>query len=575
MSQRKKKQERRLTKINEERREDLLSSRWEGIINIIKKNWVFLALLSLAVITIYWNGMNADFVSDDYASITQNPAINNFWISFNNGNTMSFGTFLIYKMFGYVSSMPYHLSGLIWYLMVCVSAFVLLKILFNDEMVAKISMIIFALLPLHVEAVTWISGRIYLILAFYSIMTIICLIGYLELKQKKFLVWSVVFFLLGFLTDKPRPFASVLIMVIYFMYTGIDKYKEKLRKIWPYAFGILIIAGIASIKYVQIRVNSVNSGYNASESVFYNPFFQYPTAMSKYLQLMLVPVDLTLYHTMYILPVWLNWLIFLCYITAVIYSYFKDKRYFFALSFIFVASAPSMAPLKVSWLVAERYAFYGSLGFALLLALIYKDYLSKIKIPALILGIWIMGMYAVRIYFRNIDWQTNHNLWVNTVQVSPNSHNAWNNIGDDYDKLKQYENSIKGFGESYKVKPNYADAYHNQANIFYKVGRYDLARWGYDTALKYSPNLFQTYISLTQIDLNEKKYDLALQHSAAAVQLQPASQMARYVAGYVLTQVGNLEEAKQQLGIALEIDPNYKIARDLLTQIVQLESKKN
>jgi len=49
------------------------------------------------------------------------------------------------------------------------------------------------------------------------------------------------------------------------------------------------------------------------------------------------------------------------------YFFFKDKRYFFALSFIVAAILPSMAPAKVSWLVAERYAFLASLGFCLFL----------------------------------------------------------------------------------------------------------------------------------------------------------------------------------------------------------------
>jgi tetratricopeptide (TPR) repeat protein len=135
----------------------------------------------------------------------------------------------------------------------------------------------------------------------------------------------------------------------------------------------------------------------------------------------------------------------------------------------------------------------------------------------------MLVLYSARIFFRNIDWNTNHNLWVNTCQVSPNSHNAWNNIGDDYDKLAsaettndgkltQYYNAIKGFTQSTVIKPNYADAYHNRANIFFKIGRLDLARDSYETAIYYSPNLYQTYLSLTQIDLMQNNLQLAYQH---------------------------------------------------------------
>jgi len=274
---------------------------------------------------------------------------------------------------------------------------------------------------------------------------------------------------------------------------------------------------------------------------------------------------------MYVLPTWLNWLILLNYLALIVYFYFKDKQYFFALSFIFVAIAPSIAPIKVSWLVAERYMFLGSLGFCWFLGLLFNDHRKKLKYLTPTLLFSLLVYYGVRIYSRNIDWSTNHNLWVNTCQVSPNSHNAWNNIGDDYDKLKDYDNAVKGFTQSVLVKPNYADAYHNRANIFFKTGRLDLARESYDTALRFSPTLFQTYLSLTQIDLNEGILDLALAHASKAVEVQPADPQANFVLGIVLAQAGKIEEAKNIMKQILAVYPDYKMARDALTQLESIK----
>ena len=226
-----------------------------------------------------------------------------------------------------------------------------------------------------------------------------------------------------------------------------------------------------------------------------------------------------------------------------------------------------MAPVKVSWLVAERYIFLGSLGFALFLVLALKPLSEKMKFLSTILFVVVVLIYSIRTICRNIDWRTNHNLWVNTVQISPNSHNAWNNIGDDYDKLGQPENAVKGFTQSTVVKPNYADAYHNRANIFYKAGRFDLARDSYETALKYSPDLYQTIISLTQVDISEQKTDLALIHAKKLVQIQSKNPQSYYVLAVVYGQLGNKNEMTKNLKKALEIYPNYKPAKDLLTQI--------
>jgi tetratricopeptide (TPR) repeat protein len=375
------------------------------------------------------------------------------------------------------------------------------------------------------------------------------------------------FFVLAFLTDKPRPFALIFLMVLYVAYKGIDRYKDKINKIKPYVVSLLILFAVLAIPYIKNRVVTVNSGTNFSESIFYNPFFQYPTGIAKYLQLIVFPVDLTLYHTLYVFPVFLNWMILLTFLALIVYFWNRDKRYFFALVFFLVVLAPSMAPVKVSWLVAERYAVFPSLGIFLFIGLLLESLDKKVKnLPYLILFL-VIPLMAWRIYLRNIDWQTNHNLWVRTVQYSHNSHNAWNNIGDDYDKLEDYENAIKGFGMSYKTKENYADAYHNQANIYFKIERYDLARNGYETALALNPGLYQSYISLVQVAIRQGDFLGAEAYADKLLVSQPNNSQALYVKAYTLLVQDKVQDAINYLQSALKIDPNYAPAVNLLNQI--------
>jgi tetratricopeptide (TPR) repeat protein len=233
-----------------------------------------------------------------------------------------------------------------------------------------------------------------------------------------------------------------------------------------------------------------------------------------------------------------------------------------------------MAPVKVSWLVAERYALLESLGFAMFLGIILEKIEKKYLFVSVFLLSCLVCFYSAKTFLRNIDWQTNHKLWVNTVQVSPNSHNAWNNIGDDYDKLQQYDNAVKSFTQSTIVKPNYADAYHNRANIFFKTSRLDLARDSYVTALKYSPGLYQTYFSLTQIDLMEKKLDLAYEHASAVVKIQPNIPQTHYTLAVVLAQMGKLDESTKELQTSLQLNPEFKAAKDLLNNIKSQTNQK-
>jgi hypothetical protein len=535
------------------------------IFKTLKENWLFLLLMCVAAIGVYINGMNGAFVSDDYATILNNPEITNWSYAFRGGASTYFINSIVAKVFG-VSPMPFHVNSLILFMITCVLGFVFIEHLFGKG-VAWLTMSIFVVHPIHVEAVTWISGKPYLLIAMYVLISMLMFIKFIEVENLWYLGGALLSFVLGFLTDNPRPFSLFLIIPLYLWLKGIDIRRNKWWKYWPITLIPVAIITVFVWPHIMMRVGVVNSGVNASESVFYNPFFQYPTGMAKYLQLLWFPVDLTLYHTMYTFPVWLNWLILLNYLALIVYFGFKDKRYSFALIFIFVAILPSMMPVKVSWLVAERYAYLGSLGFCLFLGLLFQTISEKIKLVAGGLLIVILVAFSVRLMLRNIDWTTNHKLWVNTCQVSPNSHNAWNNIGDDYDKLKQYDNAVKGFTQSTVIKPNYADAFHNRANILFKMGRNDLARLSYNTALYYNPQLYQTYLSLVNLDLMEKDLDQALAHTKAALQFNQSDPTTNYILAVVLSQRGENQQAIDVLERLVRAYPQYRQAQEALVQL--------
>ena len=580
MSQKKLKRIRKET-LAIEKKEEKKVSVFLSFRQILKENWKFLLILLIGILFLYWNSLNGAFVSDDYATIPQNPDILNLGIAVKSGLLTTICKTLIAIVCGITNPLPFHLFSLILYMLVCVSGFVFLTMVF-DKKIATLTLILFAVLPVHVETVSWISGMPYLFTSLFVLLSLIFFILFLNSKNKKYLFWISLSLLFLFLTDKFRGFSVVLLGVLYLICFGKERFGLKINfwKIFLIILGIFGFVLIVGWPVIITRINAVNGGYNGSgDSLFYNPLFQYPLSVTKYLQLMLVPIDLTLYHTMYILPGWLNWVVFLLYLSITFYFFFKDKKIFFALAFIFLAAAPSMIPIKVSWLIAERYIFLGSLGFCLFLVLFCLRLGKKWELLFFGLMILMVGFYGVRVYLRNDDWQTNHKLWVRTVQVSPNSHNAWNNIGDDYDKLvqlentdegklKQYLNSIKGFTQSTVVKPNYADAYHNRANIFYKIGRFDLARDSYETALKYSNNtLYQSLISLIQIDLNERRIDLALDHVQKLQQAKPNDLQVYYINAVVYANAGMKDQAVSILEQILKDYPTFTDARNLLNQL--------
>lgn len=569
MSQKKKKLQRKLEKIGTSPLpglvHDIDNREKFSIKKILNDNWKFLMILSLVIIGLFINGMAGDFVSDDYATIATNPQVTDLSSYKGNVTPVTMSNYLLASLFG-TNKIVFHLYSLFLYIVFCWVALVFLNFVL-DKNLSRLTMIIFAFLPIHVEAVTWISGKPYLVIGLTVLLSFIFLVKYLEESKLRYLWIALTCFGLGLLADIPRPFSILFILPLYLWFVRNKYYTNQVKRILPYVLGVGMLAFLIILPTALDRINLVNNTNNNTGSVFYNPFEQYPTGITKYLQLIIFPVDLTLYHTMYVAPIWLNWIVFLSFWGIIIYFINRDKRISFALLFFLVTLLPSMAPVKVSWLVAERYAFLPSLGFSVFMAVLI-DRLWRINkyVASGILGI-ILILFSIRIVMRNDDWTTNHKLWVNTVWVSPNSHNAWNNIGDDYDKLGQMDDAIKGFTQSTVVKPDYADAFHNRANIFFKIERLDLARNSYETALSLNPNLIQTYMSLIQIDFMEGKFDDAVTKSEFLLRSDQNNPQYLYISGVAYLQKGDLVEAKVRLEKALRIAPDFTAAREALLQV--------
>jgi hypothetical protein len=253
--------QKRLKKI---RREEKIEAKKElvelvSFKQIIKQNWKFLVFLLLGVIGLYFNSLHGDFVSDDYATIPQNPNI----FSFKDGLKGWMGgliNWFLATIFGIKNPVPYHMFSLLIYLLVLVVSFVFVSLILNQKL-AKITTTLFAVLPIHVEAVSWIAGRPYLINALFLLLSMIFLIYFLNTGRKKYLYWLFVFIPLAFFAEKTRFAALPLLAILYwFSFDNIYKKKVNLGKILI-IFGCLFLAAVIFIWPALLdRIEAVNSG---------------------------------------------------------------------------------------------------------------------------------------------------------------------------------------------------------------------------------------------------------------------------------------------------------------------------
>lgn len=534
------------------------------------KKWetpAYIMILALLVLIAYANSFNNAFVSDDTYGILNNPAVAQFqsvksqMIRY----LQPLLYFIISNTFGIVPFW-FRLLNILAHIGTVSMMFVILSII-STPMVAFFAAAIFAVHPINIEAVSWISGGTY---SWYTFFFLLSFFFYIKAFKNARTNWtsyvgSLLFYLQSLSVGVPAVVLCGIVTVYEYLY-------GKLSKRWPYLipyfifsaiFGLVAISGIGA-REISFREDHYQVVTN------YNPLLQIPVAISSYFELFVWPQGLTLYHSemnFSTMQFAFKVTVLLMYVSALIISFFKSRPIFFGLSLFLIGLIPTLTPHSIHWVVAERYAYFSMIGVtfvtAYLLAKIPKKYEAVMFLTIIIM---ILG-FTVRTVVRNNDWHNEDNLWIATGKTSPSDPKTHNNLGDVYTRQGNYAKAAEELIIAIKLNPNYADAYHNLGNVYQRAGQLDAALEMYGKALQINPRLWQAYQNIGALYFQQQQFASASASMRQAAQLNPGSAQIRAFVGIIEMNRGDKAAAAQYLQEALQLDPSLDIARQALGEV--------
>ncbi len=488
-------------------------------------NFKVFILLFCAVFLVYFNAIGNDFVSDDLDAIAENKNIGQFGFALSSpiGFVQGLIHFIAHHLGGGAPTY-FHFFNILFHLGSTFLVFILLSLLAKKR-VAIFSALIFAVHPILVEAVTWISGMPYTLYGFFFLLSFYFYI--LSSSNKKYLYYSLGTFLLALLSSE-KAVVLVLIFPLYEIVFG--NFKANWKKSLVFAILGLVLA-IIYLQGVGHKIESVDTEYHKNASGLYNPLFQVPVALSNYFGLIFWPHKLTLYHTETVYPfkiIVLFWIITLLYFSLIFYGWRKNKSLFFWLAFFLITLLPTLTPLKIAWVVAERYAYLGTLGIIVTFSLSLDWLLEKNNVrfrPVIysLVGILVI-LLSARSLIRNTDWKSEESLWTATAKTSPSGPNIHATMGEIYKKQGDLEKAEEEFKKAIEINPRYADGYHNLATFYQHYGRNDEAIPNYLKAIEYKPRLWQAYQGLAGIYFKQGDYFKARDYVKKALEIDPANE---------------------------------------------------
>jgi len=389
----------------------------------LKKHQIILIfLLFAAAFFTYFPAMTAGFASLDDAALlagtnkTYNLTASNIFAVFKTDYiglyhplvTLSFAVERYF--FGMVPAF-FHFDNMLLHILNTILVFLIFARLTKSFAVTYIISFLFAVHPVHVEVVAWISARKDTLYSAFYLLSFLFYIKTYDGKNKKLLTaGSALFFLFACLSKAmgvTLPF--VLILTDYF--TG-NFSKKNFKKYTAYFLITAIFIAVGIWSHYRNETDSPFAFFTLMQNILNSHFH-----VLFYIYKFLIPVKLycmyPLFYDPAATPPWYIFVSPLIVYSMILFAFLslkKTKKLFFGFLFFIIVLMPSSGILPIGIAaVADRYAYLAYIGlfyiFAEAVVLLYGYSNAVLKKVLMFLAIVAAGFLIYLSFNRSLDWQ--------------------------------------------------------------------------------------------------------------------------------------------------------------------------
>jgi tetratricopeptide (TPR) repeat protein len=439
--------------------------------------------------------------------------------------------FLIDKtIYGEENSYGWHLTNMLLNTLNVILMVMLATELFMDKKIGFISGLIFAVYPVHVEAVAWMKNRSELLCGIFYFLCLLLFINYLK-KENKLLIPLI--FISMFLSMLAKEMAITLPIVMLIISLLLIQEKIQRRKGIVISIISLLIVSLWYIskeywwrKEMFAQTNIVLDAYLQARIVTYT--------LNKYLTLLFFPLRLNAEHKFDLTVLekpgfYFGLIIFV--LLGLFFIYRKDRNAIFCWLWTIVLLLPvSNIVFLEARPIAEQRLYIISAGMSFLAGQVFVSLPKRISEVILVV---ILTIFALTTFKYNFVWKNSLTFWQDVVKKNPDHFRANYNLGVEYQKRKDYLSAIK----YYEVAAKDCD----RPEVFYSLGYCYDQIGDYDRSLEY----YQRCLKLVD---------------------KPFADLYNNM-GIVFWKKGQKKKAEELFQAALKIDPEYTPAKKNLEEL--------
>ncbi|HMP81251.1 MAG TPA: tetratricopeptide repeat protein [Verrucomicrobiota bacterium] len=537
--------------------------------------WVLGAVLVAAIIFAYQPAWNAGFIWDDDLYVTENPlltapdGLRRIWFSTDSPSQyfpLTYTTFRFeHALWGFNAS-GYHWVNILIH---AANALLLWRVLWRLQLPgAWLAAALFALHPVQVESVAWITERKNVLTLLFSLLTMLAWMRFTANERQS--PWreyaaALIFYLLALFSKTTAcTVPAAMVLVLWLKHKPVTR--QRLAQIVPFLV-IGIGMGLLTVWWERYQQGAEGKFFTmtllertlvASRAVWFYagklvwPFdlcFSYPrwTISSADLFAYVWPLALVAAAA----GIWLT-------------RRFTGRGVETAAVFFVAMLSPLLGFFMLSTFrftfVADHYQYVASIGpLTLAAAGITKWHetagrkqplLKPVACGALLL---LLGVLTWR---QAAHYQNLETLWRATIETNPGSFMARNNLGALLIAKGQEEEAMVHFQKAVEVEPQADAAAFNLANLLLARGRVDEAITNYRIALAVKPDGAAIAYNLGNAHLKKNQLEAAIFYYRMALTNQPDSTTIASSLINALLADGRPEEAAASFRAAMESAPD-------------------
>lgn len=481
------------------------------------KQWPVVCGILLCVIVAYIPAMQGGFIWDDDAYVTENDTLRtveglvriwfepgsapqyypllhtSFWVEFQLWGAHPFG---------------YHLVNVILHALNAVLVWRVLAML--GVRGASLAGFIFALHPVHVESVAWITERKNVLSGFFYLSALWAYIRFVALDEKaparsgrwRFYGWALGLQWCALLSKTVTATLPVIVLLLIWWKRGRLRWRDVVPTIPMFVIGAALSA--VTVWMEMFNLGAIGRGAIGPEwdLSFVERCLVAGRATWFYTGKLLWPANLTFIYPRWAIDATVGWQ-YACPLAALgaIAALWGMRRRLghgplTAVLFFIVTLAPALGffnvyPFRYSY-VADHFQYLASLGLIAMFASLWTICLDRwignrrlIQPACQAVLLTVLGSLVWHHGHTYADLET---LWLDTISKNSACWMAHNNLGNVYGRREEPERAIVHYRAAIRIKPDVDEPYYNMGMALAMLGRKTDAIEAWRATLRVNPS---------------------------------------------------------------------------------------